>query len=171
LLASDKRCGNFYDYQTCLGERALAGDCPQEAVANCSSDYDQILSTSSGHIVKIVDDQLPSHGTDNHFDITFPINGGPVSGSLVIDWQTDYGDGDYCRVTLVKTFTGSFDPGTCVLTGTAEVIQTHEENRNDICWGEPYERVENWSMMVKNGVLTNGGPANQLYGGLSYGIR
>ena len=169
LQASDKRCGSFGAYQTCLGERAQAGDCPAEAVANCASVYDQILSTGSGKIVKIIDDQLYNHDSDNHFDITFSMNGGPVNGSVLIDYQTDYGDGDYCRVTLVKIFTGSFDPETCTLSGTAEAIQTHEESRNDICWGDPYERVENWSMVIKNGILSSGD--GLVSGGVTYGIK
>ncbi len=169
LQASDKRCGSFGNYQGCLSERALEGDCPEEAVANCASVYDQILSTSSGKIVKIVDDQLQSHDNDNHFDITFSMNGGPVSGSVLIDFQTDYGDGDYCRVIVAKTITGSFDPGTCTLTGTAEAIQTHEESRNDICWGEPYERIENWTMVIRNGVLSSGD--GLVSGGVTYGIK
>ncbi len=164
LQASDKRCGSFGAYQTCLGERAQQGDCPEEAVANCKSIYEQILSTSSGQIVKIVDDKLFNHDDDNHFDISFSMSGGQVNGSVLIDFKTDYGGGDYCLVTLTKSFTGSFDPSTCTLTGTAEVVQTHEENRNDICWGEPYERSENWSMIIRNGQLGPGGPYNQLVG-------
>ena len=169
LLASDKRCGSFGNYQRCMSERALEGDCPAEAVANCASVYDQILPTGSGKIVKIVDDQLHSHDNDNHFDITFSMSGGPVNGSVLIEYQTDYGDGDYCRVTVVKTFTGSFDPETCTLSGTAEAIQTHEESRNDICWGEPYERVENWTMVIRNGVLSSSD--GLVSGGVTYGIK
>lgn len=169
LQASDKRCGSFGAYQTCLGERALEGDCPEQAVANCSSVYEQILSTSSGQIVKIVDDQLNNHDSDNHFDITFSMSGGPVTGSLLIDYKTEYGDGDYCRITLAKTITGSFDPETCILTGTAEATQTLEENRNDICWGEPYQRVENWSMKISNGMLSSGD--GLVPGGVKYGVK
>jgi hypothetical protein len=169
LQASDKRCGSFGNFQRCLSERALEGDCPGEAIVNCESVYDQILSINSGQTVKIVDDKLLSHGTENHFDITFSMNGGPVSGSLLIDYQTDYGDGDYCKVTTVKTFTGSFNPETCTLTGTAEAVQTHEESRNEICWGEPYERVENWRMVIKNGILSSGD--GLVPGGVTYGIK
>jgi len=169
LQASDKRCGSFGNYQRCLSERALEGDCPAEAVANCASVYEEILSTGSGKIVKIVDDQLKSHDGDNHFDITFSMNGGPVSGSVLIDYQTDYGDGDYCRVIVAKSITGSFDPGTCTLTGTAQAVQTHEESRSEICWGEPYERVENWRMVIRNGVLSSGD--GLISGGVTYGIK
>ena len=169
LQASDKRCGAFGNYQICLSERALEGDCPAEAVATCASVYEEILSTGSGKVVKIVDDKLYSHDDDNHFDITFSMNGGSVSGSVLIDYQTDYGDGDYCRVSQVKILTGSFDPETCTLTGTAEAIQTHDESRNDICWGEPYERVENWTMMIRNGVLSSGD--GLVSGGVTYGIK
>jgi len=162
LQASDKRCGSFGAYQTCLGERAQAGDCPAEAVTNCESVYQEILATSSGQAIQIVDDQVYNRDSDNHFDISFSMSGGPVSGSLLIDYTTEYGDGDYCRVTIEKIFTGTFDPETCILTGTTTHKQTHEENRNDICRGEPYERSENWSMIIRNGRLGSGGPYNGL---------
>ena len=164
LQASDTRCGSFGKYQTCLGERAQAGDCPAEAVANCESVSQEILSTSSGQTIQIIDDSLYVRDDDNHFDISFSMSGGSVSGNVLIDFRTEYGDGDYCVVTQEKIFTGNFDPGSCMLTGTVTVIETHDENRNDICWGDPYERNENWSMVIQNGRLGPGGPYNQLVG-------
>lgn len=164
LRDGDKRCGNFNKYELCLGERAREGDCPGEAASNCESVYQEILSTSSGQAINIVDDQLYVRDDDNHFDISFSISGGSVSGSLLIDFTTEYGDGDYCRVTQQKTFSGNFDPGSCVLSGTVTITETHDENRNDICWGDPYERSENWSMVIQGGSLKPGGPYNQLIG-------
>ena len=162
LLNSDKRCGNFSQYQACLGERARVGDCLEDAFAICETAYQDILSTSSGKVVKIVDDQLYHRDHDNHFDLHFSLSGGPVTGTLMVEYQTDYGDGDYCRVTLEKIYQGTFDPATCVLSGTAAVAQRHEETRNDICWGDPFERVENWSMTIKGGVIMDA-PGTKLY--------
>jgi len=162
LLNSDKRCGDFQPYQVCLEERARAGDCFEDAFATCETAYQDILSTSSGKVVKIVDDQFYHRDHDNHFDLSFSLSGGPVTGSLLIDYQTDYGDGDYCRVTVEKIYQGTFDPATCVLSGTVAVAQRHEETRNDICWGDPFERVENWSMTIKDGVI-RGAPGTELY--------
>jgi len=162
LLNSDKRCGDFQPYQVCLEERARAGDCFEDAFATCETAYQDILSTSSGKVVKIVDDQFYHRDHDNHFDLSFSLSGGPVTGSLLIDYQTDYGDGDYCRVTVEKIYQGTFDPATCVLSGTVAVAQRHEETRNDICWGDPFERVENWSMIIKDGVI-RGAPGTELY--------
>ncbi len=162
LLNSDKRCGNFHPYQTCLEERARAGDCLEDAFATCETAYQDILSTGSGKVVKIVDDQLYHRDDDNYFDFSFSLSGGPVTGTLLIDYQTDYEGGDYCRVTLEKIYQGTFDPATCVLSGTVAVTQRHEESRNDICWGEPYERVENWSMTIKDGVI-RGTPGTKVY--------
>ncbi|MBS3752018.1 MAG: hypothetical protein KGY46_01355 [Anaerolineales bacterium] len=162
LLNSDKRCGDFQPYQVCLEERARAGDCFEDAFATCETAYQDILSTSSGKVVKIVDDQFYHRDHDNHFDLSFSLSGGPVTGSLLIDYQTDYGDGDYCRVTVEKIYQGTFDPATCVLSGTVAVAQRHEETRNDICWGDPFERVENWSMTIKDGVI-RGTPGTKVY--------
>lgn len=164
LQAGDKRCGNFSHYLACLEERAHQGDCPEDAFSTCESAYQDIISTSSGQAVKIVDDQVYVRDDDNHFDISFSLSGGSVSGSVLIDFTTEYGDGDYCRVTQQKIFNGTFDPGTCTLTGTVVVTESHEENRNDICWGDPYERNENWSMIIQGGKLGPGGPYNQLIG-------
>lgn len=162
LLNSDKRCGNFHPYQTCLEERARAGDCLEDAFTTCETAYQDILSTSSGKVVKIVDDQLYHRDNDNHFDLSFLLSGGSVTGTLLIEFQTDYGDGDYCRVTVEKTYQGTFNPATCVLSGTVAVAQRHEESRNDICWGDPYERVANWSMSIMNGILRDA-PGTKVY--------
>jgi len=166
LQESDKRCGDFYPYQACLAERANQGDCPDEAIANCESVYEEILSTNSGKVIKIVDDQLYVRDDDNHFDITFSLSaGGQASGSVLIEYVTDYGGGDYCQTTLEKHFTGTLDPTTCLLSGTLTATQSFKENREGVCyWGEPYQRSENWSMIISRGSLGPGGPYNQLVG-------
>ncbi len=166
LQAGDKHCGDFSPYQACLEDRASQGDCPDEAVANCESVYEEILSVNSGEVIKIVDDQLYVRDDDNHFDITFSMSaGGQASGSVLIEYVTDYGDGDYCQTTLEKYFTGTLDPATCVLSGTLTATQSFKENREGVCyWGEPYQRSENWSMIINRGRLGPGGGYNQLVG-------
>lgn len=61
-----------------------------------------------------------------------------------------------------KIYQGTFNPATCVLSGTVAVAQRLEESRNDICWGDPYERVENWSMTITNGILEDA-PGTKVY--------
>ncbi len=164
LAESDAHCWDFSAYFNCVQDRAQAGDCPSEASNYCAPVYQLILNESTKGEIKIVDNQLYVRDDDNTFAISFSMSGGSVEGYLLVDFRTDYGDGDYCVVTQEKVFTGSYDPGSCTLTGTVTITETHDENRNDICWGDPYEKTENWSMIIQNGRLGPGGPYNQLVG-------
>jgi len=164
LSESDAHCWDFSPYYNCVQDRAQAGDCPGEASDYCAPVYNFILNESKTGQIQLLDDKLYHRDNDNTFAIGFSMSGGPVEGFIRIDYRTEYGDGDYCQVTIEKVFSGSYDPESCTLTGVASITETHEENRNDICWGEPYQKTENWSMIIKDGRLGPGGPYNQLVG-------
>lgn len=168
LAQSDARCWDFSPYQRCVQDRAQAGDCSGEAMEYCAPVYQAILEESTQRQVQLRDDSLYVRDDDNIFSIQFSLSGGSVEGFVKIDYRTEYGDGDYCEVTQEKYFSGTYDPGSCLLSGTVRITETHDENRNDICWGDPYEQTEDWSMIIKNGRLGPGGPYNQLVGETYY---
>lgn len=164
LSESEAHCWDFSPYQRCVQDRAQAGDCSGEAMDYCAPVYQAILAESTQRQIQLRDDSLYVRDDDNTFAIQFSLSGGSVDGFVRIDYRTEYGDGDYCEVTQEKVFSGTYDPGSCTLSGTVTITETHAENRNDICWGDPYEKTENWSMIIRNGRLGPGGPYNQLVG-------
>lgn len=164
LSESPAHCWDFHPYRECVEDRAQAGDCPGEASSYCAPVYEQIKQESTQRAIQLRDDSLYVRDDDNTFAIQFSLSGGSVEGFVSIDFRTEYGDGDYCEVTQEKVFTGYYDPESCTLTGTVTITETHDENRNDICWGDPSEKTENWSMIIQNGRLGPGGPYNQLVG-------
>jgi hypothetical protein len=112
LLSENKaHCWDFSSYQTCVQDRARAGDCPGEASNYCAPVYQQLLNESTQGEIKLRDDSLYVRDDDNTFAIQFSLGGGPVEGFVMIDYRTEYGDGDYCEVTQEKVFSGSFWDG------------------------------------------------------------
>lgn len=156
-----KGCSSTAAYYTCLQEQEAAGVCPQDALVACEEIYEQILPSAGGQTVKITDHAVYHRDSDNYFEISFPLEGGPVSGYLAVDYVEDKGGGDKCSVSFTFTFEGTYNPSTCVLQGTGIKTLTWEESRQYICVGypEPYDdRAENWSMVLRNGLLNISSP-------------
>jgi len=156
LVSEGKGCSDTSVYKTCLEQKAAEGVCLIDALAACETVREKLIPTRSGQSVHIVDDEIYFRDNDNHFDITFPLSGGPVSGSIVVEYLEDKGGGDYCQVTITFTFTGNYNPNTCILSGSGVKTLAWEESRSYICVGypEPYDDQRiNWAMKITNGVL------------------
>lgn len=161
----------FLHGQTALAR--AAGVCPQDTLVACEEIYEQILPSAGGQTVKITDHAVYHRDSDNYFEISFPLEGGPVSGYLAVDYVEDKGGGDKCSVSFTFTFEGTYNPSTCVLQGTGIKTLTWEESRQYICVGypEPYDdRAENWSMVLRNGLLNISSPPYGFPSSGSYSI-
>ena len=175
LVNEGKGCSSIYPYQTCLMEKAAEGLCKVDAFAACDTVYESILPTRSGQSVHIVDDEVYFRDKDNHFEITFPLSGGPVSGYISVEYlEGRKGSGDYCHVITTFTFSGTYDPKTCLLSGTGVKTLAWEEIGNGFCLGyrEPYDdQTQNWAMKITNGVLNTGAPEPGINISETYGIQ
>jgi len=176
LKEDGKGCFSSQAYYSCLQEQETRELCPLDAFAACEDIYQQILPTGSAGTVTIQDNEVHHRDFDNYFEITFPLQGGSVSGYTAVAYVEDKGGGDTCSVNFTYTFQGSFDPAVCILQGTGTKTLTWEESRKHICVGypEPYDdRVEQWSMTLNNGRLNissapYGFPVSGLYEILDY---
>lgn len=161
LKEDGKNCSNSSEYFTCLKEKSAQGLCAADAHEACEAFYDAIPPSKPGQVVTIVDDGAYYRDSDNHLDITFPLDGGPVSGSMLVEYTDNFPTTDGCYVTRTFTFTGTYDPESCGLTGSAiETLNYVEKNEED-CLGyrEPYEESVGWGMQIRNGDLDTCGQA------------
>ena len=176
LQEDGKGCYSSQAYYSCLEGQETKEVCPLDAFAACEEVYQQIPPTEAGGTVTIQDNQVYHRDSDNYFEITFPVQGGSVSGYTAVAYVEDKGGGDTCAVSFTFTFSGSFDPAACVLQGTGTKTLTWSESRMHICVGypEPYDdRVEQWSMTLQDGRLNissapYGFPVSGLYGVQKY---
>jgi|GEM_PF-1168481 len=176
LKEEGKGCFSSQAYYSCLEDQQKKGSCPLSAYADCEEVYQQILPADASGTVTIQDNKVYHRDSDNFFEITFPLQGGSVSGYTAVAYVEDKGGGDSCSVSFTYTFSGSFDPDSCVLQGTGTKTLTWEESRKHICVGypEPYDdRVEPWSMTLNNGRLNissapYGFPVSGLYEVVDY---
>jgi len=175
LVSEGKGCSSTSAYKTCLEQKAAEGVCEIDAFAACETVYETLIPTRSGQSVHIVDDEVYFRDKDNHFDITFPLSGGPVSGYIAVEYlEGRKGSGDYCHVINTFTFTGTYDPKTCLLSGTGVKTLAWEEIGDGICLGyqEPYDdQSRSWSMKITNGVLNTGTPEPVINISATYGIQ
>ena len=173
LVNEGKGCSGTSAYQSCLEQKAAEGLCRVDAFAACETVYETIVPTKPGQKVHIIDNEVYHRDHDNHFDITFPLDGGPVSGYIAVQYLEDKGGGDYCQVAFTFTISGSYNPNTCLLSGTGVKTLALEENRVGICVGypEPYDDLHlDWSMEIINGLLNTGtgSPISEAYGIQNY---
>lgn len=155
LKQDHKYCVDWTPYSGCLYEKARQGMCAEDAHAACESVYDAIPPAQGASAVTIVDDAVYFRDNDNHFDITFPLNGGPVSGYASWDFTDDFFGERSCYVSQTFTFSGTYDPATCILSGTGiHTLQKQERYTGD-CLGvsDPYEKSIPWRIDLNKGTL------------------
>jgi hypothetical protein len=162
LKEDGKYCSNTSDYYSCLVEKADQGMCPEDAHEACEVDYAGILPTKPGQVVTIVDDSAYYRDGDNHLEITFPLSGGPVSGFMAVNYSEDFFGEDACVVDFTFTYSGTYDPSTCILQGNATKTLNYVEAREEDCLGypEPYEKTVRWAMAIRNGHLDTCGASD-----------
>ncbi len=158
LISEGKGCSNTYPYQACLEQKAAEGVCEIDAFAACETVYETLIPTRSGQSVHLVDDEVYFRDKDNHLEITFPLSGGPVSGYIEVEYQDRMGADvkSYCHVVYTYTFSGSYNPNTCLLSGTGVQTLVWEEIGDGNCFAyfEPYDdRQHNWSIELDRGGL------------------
>ncbi len=155
LMQDHKYCVDWTPYSGCLYEKARQGMCAEDAHAACESVYDAIPPAQGASTVTIVDDAVYFRDNDNHFDITFPLNGGPVSGYIFWDFKDEFFGPDTCIVTQTFTFNGSYDPDTCTLSGTGIYTLSKVEQQEGDCFGIGPARENSipWLIELNKGTL------------------
>jgi hypothetical protein len=155
LKQDHKYCSDWSPYSSCVYEQARQGVCEEEAHAACEALYEAIPPVGGGATVTIVDDAVYHLDADNHFDITFSLHGGPVSGYAAWDWWDNFFGEGRCYVNSTFTFKGSYDPDTCILSGTGvRTMEKHEVEEGDCLGvGDSYEETIPFRMDLHRGTL------------------
>jgi hypothetical protein len=108
----------------CLLEQAINGACKDDALNTCQSVYDEIPSNDAGGSVTMSGEVLHGGAVANEFSITYPSDGGAVSGNFYYQIYDDVFD---CTITVTTSgVMGNYDPKTCSMSGTAYMTVTHE---------------------------------------------
>jgi len=175
LVNEGKGCSNTSVYKGCLEQKAAEGICQVDALAACETVYEAIVPTRLGQNVHIIDNEVYFRDSDNHFEITFPLSGGPVSGYIAVEYlEGRKGSGNYCHVTTTFTFSGTYDPNTCLLSGAGVKTLAWEEVGDGLCLGyqDPYDdQTRTWAMKITNGVLSTGAPEPVINISVTYGLQ
>jgi len=153
LKEDHKYCSDWSPYNACLYEnRSL---CEEEAHAACEALYDAIPPAAGAATVALVDNAVYHLDADNHFDITFSLHGGPVSGYMAWDWWDDFFGEGRCYVASTFTFKGNFDPSTCILSGSGVRTMNKQEVQEGDCLGvgDSYEETIPFRMDLNRGTL------------------
>jgi hypothetical protein len=155
LKEDGKYCSDTSVYYHCLEQKADEGLCPEVVHEVCEPLYDQIFPTDPGQVVTIVDNTAFYRDSDNHLDLTLPLSGGPVSGFMAVNYSEDFFGEGACIVDLTFTFSGTYDPSTCIVAGNAIKTLNYVEAREEDCLGypEPYEESLRFGMEIRNGTL------------------
>jgi len=155
LKEDHKYCSDWTHYSSCLYAQARQGVCAEDAHAACEELYAAIPPTGGAATVSIVDDAVYHLDSNNHFDITFSLGGGPVSGYIAWDWKDDFFGEGRCVVESTFTFTGSFDPNTCILSGTGVHTMNKLEVQEGDCLGvgDSFEKTIPFRMDLNKGTL------------------
>lgn len=153
-----KHCFDTSAYYDCLKQQQADGACPMTAFGVCEKVYQEILPSRRGQKVTIVDDTAFKWDMDNHIDLTFSLDGGPVSGYMAYYYERGFAsdDKDICYVQGTYSFKGRYNPRTCTLSGTGTESFAWEGSTEISCIGfsEPYEGLQKpWKMEIKNGRL------------------
>jgi hypothetical protein len=111
-------------YRSCLQEQAYSGICPEDAVEACHAQYEAIPKNDSGGSVNVSPAIMHGAAESVSTSLTYPSGGGSVSGSF---FYILYDDTNKCTVTITSTITsGSYDPETCSINGTAQLVMLYE---------------------------------------------
>jgi hypothetical protein len=156
-----KFCMDRGEYRLCLRDKSLEGYCPDDALKACEPIYAAIPPQGPGEVVEIEDQDAFYRDTDNFLSMSFPLDGGKVDGYMEVDFDDSSFDDWYCFVTITFTYSGSYDPETCILGGIGTYTLEYVEGEPGECLGYtgPKEETQNWAMRIRNGRLDTCGEA------------
>jgi hypothetical protein len=124
LIAEGRTCQQTATavYKSCLQDQGIQGVCPEEALAQCESLYRAIpRSETSGAVTQTL---TVMHSEAENVAASLIYNG---SGGGGVRGEISYilKDSHLCTITVSSTLSGSFDPGSCSLSGTAQVTEVY----------------------------------------------
>ncbi len=109
-------------YKSCLQDQGIQGVCPEEALEQCDHLYRAIPRTETSGAV--TQNLTVMHSEAENVSASLVYNG---SGGGGVQGEISYvlKDSHLCTITVSSTLSGSFDPGTCTLSGTAQVTEVY----------------------------------------------
>lgn len=123
LIAEGRNCSvsAAYAYRDCLYERTEEGACEGEALEACRSVYDAIPPNLSGGAT-FTGETIYGDAVGN--EVTINVSGsGAVSGDIY--WEI-YDDVFDCTIKSTTQLQGTFEPETCTLGGTANLMISYD---------------------------------------------
>ncbi len=165
MRAEGKYCMDRGEYRLCLRDKTLEGLCPENALEVCQPLYDAIPPQVAGKLIEIEDNEAFYYDADNKLKLSFPLDGGKVEGNMEVEYEHSPFSGWSCEVKWKYTFSGTYDPETCVLEGTGTYTLSYKEGKEGDCLGyaEPGTETRNWAMRISYGNLdTCGGDPDGL---------
>lgn len=118
LIAEQRNCQDtaIYLFQECLFEQAAAGICQDEAAEACQPLYDAIPPNLPPGGGTYAGETIYAGAVRN--EVTLTLSGdGAASGRLYFELYESVGQ---CTIKATTTVQGTFEPGTCVVRGTAQ---------------------------------------------------
>ena len=124
LIAEGRTCQQTATaiYKSCLQDQGIQGVCPEEALEQCDHLYRAIPRTETSGAV--TQNLTVMHSEAENVSASLVYNG---SGSGGVQGEISYvlKDSHLCTITVSSTLSGSFDLGTCTLSGTAQVTEVY----------------------------------------------
>lgn len=127
MLVSDrKNCQStsIAQLRQCFMDQFVSGSGADEAFDACASLYDAIPANDAGGTVTMTGEVNYGGAVANEFSLMYPSTGGGVSGSF---YYQLYDDVFFCSISVTTSaVTGTYDPSTCTMSGTATMTLTYE---------------------------------------------
>ncbi len=151
-------------WKECLFQQAASGATQNEATEACQSPYDAIPKNGAVGTVTMTGEVMYGGAVANEATITYPSDGGAVSGSF---YYQIYDNVNYCTITITTAeVKGQYDLETCSMSGTAYMTLTYEgltclsicgptENSPAPC-PVTIEGPTTWDATLEDGVLSGG---------------
>ena len=160
LKEDRKNCSNTAGYYNCLKEKAAQGICAADVHEACEQIYEGIWALPEGSVsidvsnIFVNDLLWPSAD----FSMTFNAGGGSVNGSHMHTRVFDEED-PACTTTYTTTFSGNFDPSTCILQGSGQwTLSLSDTSEGGACWYHGCDfghqgctRSYGWALELKDG--------------------
>jgi len=149
-------------YKSCLQDQAIQGICLPEAAVACEAEFQAIPLNDGGGSVSLSPSVLHGSAEDVATSFTYPSSGGAVSGQFKYVMK----DMHVCTISVTSNISGSYDPRTCSMSGTAQLTYTYTGTAcASVCGSGPDSEVAcpltlagtvPWQATLEDGMLRGG---------------
>ncbi|MDZ7843599.1 MAG: hypothetical protein U5K99_02180 [Anaerolineales bacterium] len=163
LIAEGRACQRtaIAIYKSCLQDQGIQGVCPEDALAFCEPQYQDIpRDETSGPVIQAVA-VMHSEAESVSASLVYSSSGGPVGGQINYTLK----DSHLCTITVTSILSGTFSLDTCTLSGTAQVTEVYDGSAcASVCSGGscPVTRSASvpWQATLEDGKLFGGVDGN-----------